>query len=239
MKEQDRPTLTLRRKVPSEKPATSTEHNSTRADTPPVVTRKKTVVVNTSDSPPPAWKVKKQAMEEQEKVDRAVAKAARRAEKLRLRAEQEAQDKAAKQAEKQKAAQPTFINIMPLADAVAVIQHCWPALVVDGVPQLLPIHAREMMAADIRARGLDISMKKLKRCLSAITRSEIYLQSMVEGAWRLNLAGEPVAQISEEEAAYAVKRIEQERGRKQRRQAYEEKQAAAALAGTDHNHRIY
>ncbi|MBC3232092.1 fertility inhibition protein FinO [Serratia fonticola] len=230
MKEQSRPTLTLRRKVPSEKPAASTEHNSPRADTPPVVTRKKTVMVNASDSPPPAWKVKKQALEEQEKADRAAAKAARRAEKVRLRAEQE---KAAKQAEKQKAAHPTFINIMPLADAVAVIQHCWPALVVDGVPQLLPIHAREMMAADIRARGLDISMKKLKRCLSAITRSEIYLQRMVEGVWRLSLAGEPVAQISEREADYAVKRIEQERGRNQRRQAYEEKQAAAALAVTD------
>lgn len=233
MKEQGRPTLTLRRKASSEKPATPTEHNSPRAVTPPVVTRKKTVVVNASDSPPPAWKVKKQAMEEQEKAERAAAKAARRAERVRLRAEQEAQEKAAKQAEKQKGAPPTFINIMPLADAVAVIQHCWPALVVDGVPQLLPIHAREMMAADIRARGLDISMKKLKRCLSAITRSEIYLQSMVEGAWRLSLAGEPVAQISEEEAAYAVKRIEQERGRKQRRQAHEEKRAAAALAGTD------
>ncbi|WP_440862542.1 fertility inhibition protein FinO [Symbiopectobacterium purcellii] len=193
-----------------------------------MVTRKKTVVVNASDSPPPAWKVKKQAMEEQEKADRAVAKAARRVEKVRLRAEQE---KAAKQAEKQKAVQPTFINIMPLADAVAVIQHCWPALVVNGAPQLLPIHAREMMAADIRARGLDISMKKLKRCLSAITRSEIYLQSMVAEAWRLSLAGEPVAQVSASEAEYAVKRIAQERGRNQRRQAYEEKQAAAALAG--------
>ena len=231
MKEQGRPTLTLRRKVLSEKPATSTEHNSPRADTPPVVTRKKTVVVNASDSPPPAWKVKKQAMEEQEKAERAAAKAARRAERVRLRAEQEAQEKAAKQAEKQKAAPPTFINIMPLADAVAVIQHCWPALVVDGVPQLLPIHAREMMAADIRARGLDISMKKLKRCLSAITRSEMYLQSMVEGAWRLSLAGEPVAQVSASEAGYAVKRIAQERGRNQRRQAYEERQTAAALAG--------
>ncbi|WP_440862625.1 fertility inhibition protein FinO [Symbiopectobacterium purcellii] len=193
-----------------------------------MVTRKKTVVVNASDSPPPAWKVKKQAMEEQEKADRAVAKAARRVEKVRLRAEQE---KAAKQAEKQKAVQPTFINIMPLADAVAVIQHCWPALVVNGAPQLLPIHAREMMAADIRARGLDISMKKLKRCLSAITRSEIYLQSMVAEAWRLSLAGEPVAQVSASEAEYAVKRIAQERGRNQCRQAYEEKQAAAALAG--------
>ncbi|WP_025122141.1 MULTISPECIES: fertility inhibition protein FinO [unclassified Serratia (in: enterobacteria)] len=231
MKEQERPTLTLRRKVPSEKPATATEHNPPRADTTPVVTRKKTVVVNASGSPQPAWKVKKQAMEEQAKADRAAAKAARRAEKLRLRAEQEAQEKAARQAEKQKAVQPTFINIMPLADAVAVVHHCWPALVVDGVPQLLPIHAREMMAADIRARGLDISMKKLKRCLSAITRSEMYLQSMVEGAWRVSLAGEPVAQVSASEAEYAVKRIAQERGRNQRRQAYEERQTAAALAG--------
>ncbi|HBL6490708.1 TPA: fertility inhibition protein FinO, partial [Enterobacter hormaechei] len=91
------------------------------------------------------------------------------------------------------------------------------ALVTDGQPQLLAVNIREAMVNDIRRRGLEISVKTLKRCLAAVTRSDAYLGAMTVGAWRKNLAGEPVAAVSAEEAAYAVERRAQEHAKRQRR----------------------
>jgi sRNA-binding protein len=90
--------------------------------------------------------------------------------------------------------------------------------VTDG-QQLLAVNIREAMVNDIRRRGLDVSVKTLKRCLAAVTRSDAYLGAMTVGAWRKNLAGEPVAPVSEEEAAYAVERRAQEHAKRQRRAA--------------------
>jgi sRNA-binding protein len=70
------------------------------------------------------------------------------------------------------------------------------ALVTDGQPQLLAVNIREAMVNDIRRRGLEVSVKTLKRCLAAVTRSDAYLGAMTVGAWRKNLAGEPVAPVS-------------------------------------------
>ncbi|MGX6613785.1 fertility inhibition protein FinO [Enterobacter kobei] len=106
---------------------------------------------------------------------------------------------------------------MPLADALALLKRCWPATVADGQPQLLAVNIREAMVNDIRRRGLEISVKTLKRCLAAVTRSDAYLGAMTVGAWRKNLAGEPVAAVSAEEAAYAVERRAQEHAKRQRR----------------------
>ncbi|WP_185226603.1 hypothetical protein [Klebsiella pneumoniae] len=43
------------------------------------------------------------------------------------------------------------------------------------------------MVNDIRRRGLEISVKTLKRCLAAVTRSDAYLGAMTVGAWRKTL----------------------------------------------------
>lgn len=199
MKEQGRPTLTLRRKTAPE--GQSAVNNSSEPDSAGLgrVTRKKTVVVNT----PPAWKVRKQAVDESAKRAQADEKAARKAEKAQLWAERQAQER---EARRKPAPEPVYRKVMPLTDALALLERCWPALVTDGQPQLLAVNIREAMVNDIRQCGLEISVKTLKRCLAAVTRSDAYLGAMTVGAWRKNLAGEPVAPVSAEEAAYAVER---------------------------------
>ena len=120
-------------------------------------------------------------------------------------------------ARRKPAPEPVYRKVMPLADALALLERCWPALVTDGQPQLLAVNIREAMVNDICQRGLEISVKTLKRCLAAVTRSDAYLGAMTVGAWRKNLAGQPVAAVSAEEAAYAVARRAQEHAKHMRR----------------------
>lgn len=220
MTDEQRPKLTLRRKpAPDVKETTSGPGEPVRS-----VTRKKTVVV----SQPPAWKLRKQEQEEKEKAGREAAKEAKRQEKARLWAERQAQEREARRAAKRKPPpEPKFRTLMTLEEAVAEIARCWPALALNGLPRLLAINIREAMIDDIRSRNLDISVKKLKRCLSAITRSDAYLEAMTEGAWRIDIDGQPVAQVTAEDAAYAVRRKEQEHARLQRKAEYERKQHTA------------
>ncbi|UVZ93304.1 fertility inhibition protein FinO [Enterobacter hormaechei] len=188
------------------------------------VTRKKTVVV----SQPPAWKLRKQEQEEKEKAGREAAKEAKRQEKARLWAERQAQEREARRAAKRKPPpEPKFRTLMTLEEAVAEIARCWPALALNGLPRLLAINIREAMIEDIRSRNLDMSVKKLKRCLSAITRSDAYLEAMAEGVWRIDIDGQPVDRVTADEAAYAVRRKEQEHARLQRKAEYEQKQHTA------------
>lgn len=198
MKEQERPTLTLRRKTEPEGQRAVSNSSEPDGAGPGRVTRKKTVAVNAT----PAWKVRKQAVDESAKKAQADEKAARKAEKARLWAERHAQEREAMRAAKRKPApEPVYRKVMPLAEALA----------------LLAVNIREAMVSDIRQRGLDVSVKTLKRCLAAVTRSDAYLGAMTVGAWRKNLAGEPVAPVSPEEAAYAVARRAQEHAKQQRR----------------------
>lgn len=179
MKEQERPTLTLRRKTEPE--GQRAVNNSSEPDGagPGRVTRKKTVLVNATS----VWKVRKQAVDESAKKAQADKKAAQKAEKARLWAERQAQER---EAMRKPAPEPVYRKVMPLA----LLQHCWPALVTDDLHQLLAVNIREAMVSDIRQRGLDVSVKTLKRCLAAVTRSDAYLGAMTVGAWRKNLAGE-------------------------------------------------
>lgn len=218
MKEQGRPTLTLRRKAEPEGQRAVNNGSEPDSAGPGRVTRKKTVVVNTTH----AWKARKQVADESAKKAQGDEKAARKAEKARLWAERQAQEREAMRAARRRPApQPVYRKVMPLTDAIALLERCWPALVTDGQPQLLAVSIRETMVNDIRQRGLDISVKTLKRCLAAVTRSDAYLGAMTVGAWRKNLAGEPVAPVSAEEAAYAVARRAQEHAKRQRRAARE------------------
>jgi hypothetical protein len=66
---------------------------------------------------------------------------------------------------------------MPLADARA--PEALLASPGDGRPAAaLAVNIREAMVNDIRRRGLEISVKTLKRCLAAVTRSDAYLGAM-------------------------------------------------------------
>jgi len=213
---EQRPKLTLRRKPVSDVNENSMPQAGSAGEPLRTVTRKKTVVVNTT----PAWKVRKQAVDESAKKAQTDEKAARKAEKARLWAERQAQEREAMRAARCKPApEPVYRKVMPLADALALLERCWPALVTDGQPQLLAVNIREAMVNDIRRRGLEVSVKTLKRCLAAVIRSDAYLGAMTVGAWRKNLAGEPVAAVSEKEAAYAVARRAQEHAKRQRRAA--------------------
>ena len=140
MTEQGRPTLTLRRKAEPEGQRAVSNSEPDGAG-PGRVTRKKTVVVNTT----PAWKVRKQAVDESAKKAQADEKAARKAEKARQWAERQAQEREAMRAARRKPApEPVYRKVMPLADALALLKRCWPALVTDGQPQLLVhmVHGR-------------------------------------------------------------------------------------------------
>jgi len=214
MTEEQRPKLTLRRKPPSDVSENSPSRAGGPGEPARSVTRKKTVVV----SQPTAWKLKKQEQKEKEKAERAAAKKARYEEKVRLWAEQQAQEREARRAAKRKPPpEPKFRTLMPLEEAMSEIARCWPALVQNGRPRLLAINIREAMIETCAAASLDMSVKKLKRCLSAITRSDAYLEAMTEGAWRIDIDGQPVARVTADEAAYAVARRAQEHAKQQRR----------------------
>lgn len=220
MTEEKRPTLTLRRKPT----ATDTAASAPGSEPAPVLTRtrKQTVVVSAR----PAWKVKKEAQEAQEKEARAAAKAARRAETLHLRAEEQAKESAALKAANRKSAPlPVYRKRMPLDEGLALLERCWPALVKDGKPQLIAVDSRTAMLEDIGKRGLDVSVKQLKRCLSTVTRSDVYLDAMVPGASRINIDGQPATPVSESEAEFARSRKMAEHSRLVRKQHFEEEQA--------------
>jgi len=218
MSEEKRPTLTLRRKPTTDVCGNSAPSTAGDSEKNRHVPGKKKVVV----SQPPAWKARKQAQEEKEQAERAAAKEARRQEKARLWAERQAQEREAKRAAKRKPQpEPKYRSLMPLEEAITLLAQCWPALVQDGRPVLLAINIRQAMVDDIRQRGLNISVKKLKRCLCAITRSDVYLGAMMEGAWRTDIEGQPVARITADEASFATDRRAQEHVRLARQAEYE------------------
>jgi len=198
MKEQKRPTQTLRR-------AAESVSSASDASAKPALkaTRKKSIVV----SSPPAWKAKKQALEEKA---------------LAVRKTKQEPQLAEPQAEKnQGIPRPVYRKAMPLKEAISLLQAHWPGLVDEGKPQLLAVDIRQTLLEDIRQRELGLSTKKLKQCLAAITRSDEYLDAMTVGAWRKNVDGQPVAAITPDEAAFAQTRKVQEHARRARKQAPE------------------
>lgn len=207
MKEQKWPTLTLRGKTDSGK--TETSHSASEDNGEPVikVARKKSIVV----SSPPDWKVKKQMLERK-------AQDIRKAEEERLLTEHQV-DKCNSDPV------PVYRKDMELQEALSLLQAYWPALVENDRPQLLAVNIRQAMLNDKNQRGLDLSTKKLKRCLTAITRSDIYLDSMTVGAWRKHIDGQPVAEISDDEAAFALERKAREHARLSRKNALKQKHA--------------
>ncbi|WP_395306121.1 fertility inhibition protein FinO [Enterobacter sp. ECC-019] len=189
MTEDKRPTLSLKRK-----PAENTTGPGT--DVPRVVRRKQVVNVTT----PPAWKVKKEKLArktEQETPARAVQVSP---EKTVSPQKREKADRAVR-----------YLRLPALQEAVDTLKTWWPALFDGETPRLLALAVREAMFADMAERGIPLSHKQVIKCLKRITRSDIYLSSMVAGADRFDLTGHPVSKVTPDEEQYAQLRMEKQR----------------------------
>lgn len=184
MAEEKRPVLSLKRKPAAE----STGKNVT--GTPGVVRRKKVVVVST----PPAWKVKKEKLEQAKKA-----------------AEAAARQSVAEPVKAAKAPPPVrYLQLLPPEQAIMTLKAFWPQLFDGNSPRLLATGMREQLFADIAGRDLPLSHKQVIKCLKSLTRSAGYLSRMREGASRYDLQGNVVATVTAEEAKYAGERMMKE-----------------------------
>ena len=184
MSEEKRPVLSLKRKPAAE----STGKDVT--GTPGVVRRKKVVVVST----PPAWKVKKEKLEQAKKAAEAAARQA-----------------SAEPVKAVKVPPPVrYLRLLPPEQAITTLKAFWPQLFEGNVPRLLATGMREQLFADIAGRDLPLSHKQVIKCLKSLTRSAGYLSRMREGASRYDLQGNAVATVTAEEAQYASERMMKE-----------------------------
>ncbi|HDS6410582.1 TPA: fertility inhibition protein FinO [Klebsiella oxytoca] len=191
MAEEKRPVLSLKRKPAAE--STGTDVTST----PGVVRRKKVVVVST----PPAWKVKKEKLEQAKKA-----------------AEAAARQPVAEPVKAAKAPPPVrYLQLLPPEQAIMTLKAFWPQLFEGNAPRLLATGMREQLFADIASRDLPLSHKQVIKCLKSLTRSAGYLSRMREGASRYDLQGNAVATVTAEEAKYASERMMKELLRAERK----------------------
>ena len=191
MAEEKRPVLSLKRKPAAE--STGMEVTST----PGVFRRKKVVVVST----PPAWKVKKEKLEQAKKAAEAAARQA-----------------AAEPVKAAKVPPPVrYLRLLPPEQASMTLKAFWPQLFDGNSPRLLATGMREQLFADIASRDLPLSHKQVIKCLKSLTRSAGYLSRMREGASRYDLQGNIVATVTAEEAKYAGERMMKELLRAERK----------------------
>ncbi|WP_200780730.1 fertility inhibition protein FinO [Klebsiella oxytoca] len=191
MVEEKRPVLSLKRKPAAD----STGPDS--PGSPGVVRRKKVVVVST----PPAWKVKKEKLEQAKQAAEAAA--------------HQAVPEPVKVA---KAPPPVrYLRLLPPEQAIMTLKAFWPQLFDGNSPRLLATGMREKLFADIARRDLPLSHKQVIKCLKSLTRSAGYLSRMREGASRYDLQGNAVATVTAEEARYASERMMKELLRAERK----------------------
>lgn len=191
MTEEKRPVLSLKKKPAAESAATGTP------DAPAVVRRKKVVVVST----PPAWKVKKEELEQAKKA-----------------AEADARKAAPEPVKATKTPPPVrYLRLLPPAQAIMTLKAFWPQLFDGNAPRLLATGMRELLFADIEQRNLPLSHKQVIKCLKSLTRSSGYLSRMQAGASRYDLQGNVVATVTAQEARYASERMMKELLRAERK----------------------
>lgn len=192
MTEEKRPVLSLKRKpAPDSTPAPGSDA------TPGVVRRKKVVVV----SAPPAWKVKKEKLEQAKKAAEAAARQA-----------------VAEPVKAAKVPPPVrYLQLLPPEQAIMTLKAFWPQLFDNNSPRLLATGMREQLFADIERRDLPLSHKQVIKCLKSLTRSAGYLSRMREGASRYDLQGNVVSTVTAEEARYASERMMKELLRAERK----------------------
>ncbi|WP_101836778.1 fertility inhibition protein FinO [Klebsiella michiganensis] len=192
MSEEKRPVLSLKRKpAPDSTPAPGSDA------TPGVVRRKKVVVV----SAPPAWKVKKEKLEQAKKAAEAAARQA-----------------VAEPVKAAKVPPPVrYLQLLPPEQAIMTLKAFWPQLFDNNSPRLLATGMREQLFADIERRDLPLSHKQVIKCFKSLTRSAGYLSRMREGASRYDLQGNVVSTVTAEEARYASERMMKELLRAERK----------------------
>ncbi|MEB1054668.1 ProQ/FinO family protein [Citrobacter portucalensis] len=78
----------------------------------------------------------------------------------------------------------------------------WPAAFSLDAPRPLAIGTAELIAADIRARGIT-GAGKIRAAVAMYTRRAIYLKALISGGARYNLAGEPVGEVTPEQQQIA------------------------------------
>ncbi|STV46730.1 conjugal transfer fertility inhibition protein FinO [Klebsiella pneumoniae subsp. rhinoscleromatis] len=152
-------------------------------------------------STPPAWKVKKEKLEQAKKTAEAAA----------LQIAEEAV-KAAKTPPPVR-----YLQLLPPEQAIMTLKAFWPQLFEGNAPRLLATGMREQLFADIAGRDLPLSHKQVIKCLKSLTRSAGYLSRMREGASRYDLQGNVVATVTAEEAQYASERMMKELLRAERK----------------------
>jgi sRNA-binding protein len=86
------------------------------------------------------------------------------------------------------------------------------------------------IAADILARCPELDRRVLSVALAYFTRRAAYLQSMVAGAARIDLDGNPAGEVSAESAAHAAARLAEILASREAGQTL----VAASRAGADH-----
>ena len=200
MSEEKRPVLSLKRPAGKTAPEKATAALKVR--------RKTVISVNAAperNTPPAA------PAESMTKEERAAAKAARRAARL---AERRAQEEAAKLAARPRV---RYAKLISPDDAMSTLRPWWPGLFTETGPRLFNNGLRDALFSDIHARSLPLSHKKVVRALKSLTRSEAYLTQMVTGAWRYDITGKAVAQVTQEDEWYARARIAREQDKQARR----------------------
>ncbi len=97
---------------------------------------------------------------------------------------------------------------LPLDEAIAEISAYWPDLFPAAQLRPMAIGTREMLLADKEVKNLDISVKKLKRCLAAISHSLKYRTTLMPGAVRYDKDGQPAGRVTDSDVADTLSRIQ-------------------------------
>lgn len=177
----ERKTLSLKRPSTAEQPDSPS--------TPVVTARRKQVVINTTRRPPKPANVPPTKNAALKKTKPPV--------------------KPAEVIKEKKVVPPTPPKKhLPLDVAIAEISTYWPDLFPAGQCRPMAIGTREMLLADKAAKNLGISVKKLKRCLSAISHSLKYRTTLMPGAVRYDKDGQPAGNVTDSDVADTLSRIQ-------------------------------
>lgn len=107
--------------------------------------------------------------------------------------------------------------------AVELLETHYPKAFNGASPKPLKIGIQEDLVADDK-----VSRGKIKRALATYVRSPRYLQSLVEGAERVDLNGEAAGAVTEGEAEHAKSKLAEYKQRRVERQKEQRKAAREA-----------
>ena len=97
--------------------------------------------------------------------------------------------------------------------AVELLIEAYPNTFSLNEPKPLKIGIQEELVADEK-----VSRGKIKRALATYVRNPRYLQSMVAGAHRVNLAGEEAGEVTAEDEQHAKAKLDEYKERRKARQ---------------------